>query len=87
MASSSFLTADKTQEHRAAVEMPRQIPFGDDKPKSNRSRSASPLTQRLHEFIDGAVEVFVGSALFVDLGDRVHDRGVVLAAELTADLG
>ena len=45
------------------------------------------LAEGLHEFVDGSVEVFVGSALLVDLGDRVHDRGVVLAAELTAYLG
>jgi len=45
------------------------------------------LTQGLHQFVDGAVEVFVGAALLVDLGDRVHHGGVVLASELAADLG
>jgi hypothetical protein len=44
------------------------------------------LAQRLHQLVDGSVEIFVGAALLVDLCDRVHDRGVVLAAELTADL-
>src|ERR1700741_1431305 len=46
----------------------------------------SLLAECLEELGDGAVEVLVVTALFVDLRDRVHDRGVVLAAELTADL-
>ncbi len=49
--------------------------------------TADLLTQRLHQFVDGAVEIFVGAALLVDLADGVHDGGVVLAAELASDLG
>ena len=43
---------------------------------------AVELFQKL---VDGAVKIFVGAALLVDLGDGVHDGGVVLVAELTAD--
>jgi hypothetical protein len=50
-------------------------------------RHAGGLAEGLHELVDGAVEVLVGAAGFVDFGDGVHDGGVVLAAELTADLG
>ena len=44
------------------------------------------LAEGFHQLVYGAVEVLVVAALLVDLGDGVHDRGVVLAAELTADL-
>jgi NADPH:quinone reductase-like Zn-dependent oxidoreductase len=36
--------------------------------------------------IDDAVQVLVGAAVLVDLADGVHHRGVVLVAELAADL-
>ena len=48
--------------------------------------SRSPV-QKILQLIDGAVQVLVGAALLVDLADGVHDRGVVLVAELAADFG
>ena len=41
----------------------------------------------LCEFVEHAVEVLVVLALQIDLLDGVQDGGVVLAAELAADLG
>ena len=39
------------------------------------------------QLVQGAVQVLVGAALFVDLADGVHHGGVVLVAELAADFG
>ena len=53
-----------------------------------RSRLIFVLSvQQLLQLVQRAVQVLVGAALLVDLGDRVHHRGVVLVAELAADLG
>ena len=54
---------------------------------SVRGRVVSASAEGFHQLVYGAVEVLVGAALLVDFADGVHDRGVVLAAELTADLG
>jgi hypothetical protein len=35
----------------------------------------------LQNLVDGAVEIFVGTALLIDLGDGMHHRSVVLATE------
>src|SRR5437667_12304533 len=43
--------------------------------------------QRFSQFIQQPIQIFVALARFFDLVDRVHDGGVVLAAELAADLG
>ena len=45
------------------------------------------LAKCFHQLVDGTVQVLIRSALLVDLCDGVHDRGVVLASELTAYLG
>jgi hypothetical protein len=45
------------------------------------------LTKRLHQLVDGAVQILVGAALLVDLRDRVHHGGVMLASELPPDFG
>jgi hypothetical protein len=42
--------------------------------------------QHILQLVQRAVQVLVGAALLVDLGNRVHHRGVVLVAELAADL-
>ncbi len=47
----------------------------------------SRLGEGFHQLVDGSIQVLVLAALLVDLGDGVHDGGVVLAAELAADLG
>jgi len=42
--------------------------------------------QRFLQLVDGAVQVLVCTALFIDLADGMHYRRVMLAAELTPDL-
>lgn len=67
-----------------------------DRGQSPRGRRIRPLgfigysrflAECLHQLIDGPVQVFVGTSLLVDLSDGVHYRRVVLATELTSDLG
>ena len=66
---------------------------GTDAVKMDRSNAVSPsqLTgylaiQGFLQLVEHAVEILVGAALLVDLGDRVHDGSVVLATELASDL-
>src|SRR5438309_748027 len=44
------------------------------------------LLQGVHQPSDGSVEIFVRPAQLLDLVDRMQHRGVMLAAELTANL-
>jgi hypothetical protein len=40
----------------------------------------------LQKFIEGTVKILVGASLLIDLGNGMHDGGVVLASELPPDL-
>src|ERR1035441_6232688 len=52
---------------------------------STRSDASLPV-QQLLQLVEHAVQILVCAAQLVDLGDRVHHGGVVLVAELAADL-
>jgi hypothetical protein len=49
-------------------------------------KTGRSTVESFREFIQQSIQIFVGLPLLVDLGDRMHHRGVVLAAELAADL-
>ena len=50
-----------------------------------RRREIFGSAEGIHQFVNGAVQVFVTSAQRVDFVDGVKNGGVVLAAELAAN--